>query len=93
MTTINEREIEIAQHAKVYLVWDWEGKAWAMDPRSVDGYALDGLYELDTDGLRVSDMTEEERAEYERADQARLPDAMELYDLLGDALGIPRRQG
>jgi hypothetical protein len=74
---------------KVYLLFDEDTGQWAVDPVSVDGYALDeSLLEASSEcGCGDEQACELVR---QRADKTSTPSGAELRDLLSAALSGPR---
>lgn len=84
-TPVDISESNIEQVAKVYLVWDVATQGWVIDPLSLKG-PLDSNYSgVDID-LNSDYWTDTLRAEMERATQAGLPTAEELFMLLWKAM-------
>lgn len=81
-----ENGFRIEATVKVYLHWDAERERWVVSPSTVDDYPLDtgGLY-TDTDE-RYDALEPEHKAIWDEADMAGVPDARELWELLGDAI-------
>jgi len=79
-------EFRVEATVKVYLHWDAKYKRWAVSPSTVDDYPLDtdGLY-TDTE-KRYDELKPEGKAIWDEADMAGMPDARELWELLGDAI-------
>lgn len=69
---------------KVYLVWHPVEKRWLLDPVTVDGYPLDGPETGPYTDADLDSLTEQERAAFEEAQMADLPDAKALLRLLLD---------